>query len=157
MTQKTLTRIISIDDWCALAKEGAAPAVTITLDGYSMLPLIRRGIDPVTVIPLQRPVKRGDVVLFTAGSGAYIVHRVWKIRDDCVQTLGDNCVQPDPWIPHANVLGHVIHFSRNNIRHRLDTASARLWGRMWMALFPFRKYLFRLRSFIGRCLRRFFK
>ena len=156
MTQENLTRSISIDDWYALAKDGAAPSVTIPLDGNSMLPLIRKGIDPVTIIPLQRPLKRGDVVLFTTAEGMYIVHRVWKIRGNCVQTLGDRCVHPDPWIPQDQVLGLASGFSRNNIKHRLDRVPARLWGRIWMAIFPLRKCYLNGRSLIGRWYRRRF-
>ena len=157
MTQMNHTRTISIDAWCAMAKEGAAPAVTIPLDGTSMLPLIRKSVDPVTIIPLQRPLKRGDVVLFTTGEGTYIVHRVWKLRDGWVQTLGDNCVYPDPWIPCDKVLGQVIYFNRKTVRHRLDTVPARLWGRTWMLLFPLRKCCLKGKSLIRRCYRKYFR
>ena len=40
MQQTSLSRGISIDDWCALARDGAATPVTIPLDGNIMLPLI---------------------------------------------------------------------------------------------------------------------
>lgn len=156
MTQITFTRTISIDDWYTLAKENTAPAVTIPLAGSSMRPLIREAIDPVTIIPLQRPLKRGDVVLFTTGEGIYIVHRIWKIRGDCIQTLGDHCVRPDPWISRDKVLGQAVYFSRNNTKHRLDTIPARLWGRMWMAIFPLRKCCLRGRSYISRLHKRYF-
>lgn len=157
MNQKNLSRSISVDVWHALAKEGAAPPVTIPLDGNSMLPLIRRGVDPVTIIPLQRALKKGDVVLLTTGAGRYVVHRVFKIRGNRVQTLGDNCVYPDPWIAREDVLGQAVCFSRKGRKRRLDTASARLWGRAWMALFPLRKRWLKCRSFLSRCYRRHLK
>lgn len=148
MTHSKQTRTIGITDWCALAKEGSAPPVTICLEGSSMMPLIRRGKDPVTIVPLQRPLKIGDVVLFTTGADRYVVHRVWKISEEKLRTLGDNCVNPDPWITQDCVLGQAVLYSRNNVKHRLDTTAARLWGRAWMAVFPLRKCCIQLKGIL---------
>ena len=152
MTQEALTRAIPMETWCELAKEGSAPPVTICLEGDSMRPLIRRGKDPVTIIPLARPLEKGDVVLFRLGE-RYIVHRVWKLEDGRVRTFGDNCWNPDPWIPENQVLGLVVKYARDGRGHRLDTPQARAWGRAWMVLRPAWKLYRRARSLVGRALR----
>ena len=121
-----------------------------------MMPLIRRGKDPVTIAALQRPLKIGDVVLLTTGADRYVVHRVWKISGEKVRTLGDNCVNPDPWITRDRVLGQAILYSRNNRKHRLDTAAARLWGRVWMAVFPLRKCCIQLKGILRRYYKKLF-
>ena len=157
MRQNIHSRSISIAAWCELAKDGAAPSVTILLDGDSMRPLIRRGLDPVTIVPLKKPPKVGDVVLITTGGGRYVVHRVWKLCGNEIRTLGDNCVIPDPWIHRDCVLGQVICYSRRGRRHRLDTAAARLWGKFWMAMFPIRKCWKRCRKTAGRICKRLCK
>ena len=141
--------------WCALAAEGAAPPVTIPLEGDSMRPLIRRGVDPVTIVPISRPLQKGDVVLFTLG-GRYIVHRVWHLKPGLVQTYGDNCLNPEPWFPVEQVLGLAVKFSRNGRVIRLDTPGARAWGMAWMAVWPLRVCYKRLRAFAGRCYRKVF-
>ena len=156
MTQETITRSIPMETWCNLAREGAAPPVTICLEGDSMRPLIRRGRDPVTIIPVNRPLKRGDVVLFQLGS-RYIVHRVWKLAAGRVRTFGDNCWNPDPWIPEKQVLGLVVKYSRNGKVHRLDTRQSRAWGRCWMALHPLRLMYLRCRSLAARIVKRILK
>ena len=155
MTQETITRAIPMETWCKLAREGAAPPVTICLEGDSMRPLIRRGRDPVTIIPIDRPLQKGDVVLFQLGE-RYIVHRVWKMEDGRVRTFGDNCWNPDPWIPDKQVLGLVVKYARNGRVHRLDTPQARAWGRAWMAIHPIRLCYKRLRALAGRCYRKIF-
>lgn len=129
-------RTIPMEQWCALARENVAPPVTICLEGESMRPLIRKGRDPVTIVPVRGELKKGDVVLFTLGDGRYVVHRVWRLREGLARTLGDNCVNPEPWFPRAQVLGQVVRFSRNGHAFRLDTPAARAFGRVWMALFP---------------------
>ena len=155
MTQETKSRSISMQTWCELARDGAAPAVTICLEGDSMRPLIRRGKDPVTIVPLSRPLRKGDVVLFRLGE-KYIVHRVWQLKDGMVRTFGDNCWNPEPWFPEQQVLGLVVKYRRNGRIHQLDTFAARTWGKLWMALIPLRLCYKRLRALAGRCYRKLF-
>lgn len=155
MTQVTKTRSIPMEQWCDMAREGAAPPVTICLEGESMRPLIRRGKDPVTIVPLTRPLMKGDVVLFRLGE-RYVVHRVWRLQEGLVQTFGDNCWNPEPWFPVQQVLGQVVKYSRNGRIRRLDTPAARAWGRLWMAIHPIRKCYKRLRALAGRCYRKVF-
>ena len=143
-------RTIPMEQWCALARENVAPPVTICLEGESMRPLIRKGRDPVTIVPVRGEMKKGDVVLFTLGDGRYVVHRVWRLREGLVRTLGDNCVNPEPWFPRTQVLGQVVRFSRNGHVFRLDTPAARAFGRVWMALFPMRRGYKRIRALAGR-------
>lgn len=156
MTQASQTRAISMAHWCELAREGSAPPVTICLEGDSMRPLIRRGKDPVTIITLARPLKKGDVVLFRLGE-KYIVHRVWKLADGRVRPFGDNCWNPAPWIPQSQVLGLVVKYVRNGKVHRLYTPTARAWGRGWMAVHPLRRMYLRCRSLAARIVKRILK
>lgn len=150
------TRSLSIHEWRQIGLEGGMLPVTILLEGDSMRPLIRRGKDHVTILPLMRPLMIGDVVLFQAGPERYVVHRVYRLRDDQVQTLGDNCWNPDPWMPLTQVWGLVIRFERGGRTHPLDTPLARAWGRAWMAVHPIRLCYKRLRSLAGRCYRKVF-
>ena len=147
-------RRMSIAQWHALAKDGPAPPMCVPLEGDSMRPLIRRGRDRVTIVPLTRPLKRGDVVLFEAPPGRYVVHRVYRLRDGFVQTLGDHCWNPDVWIPERQVLGQAVQAERGRMRIPLDSALARGWGCCWMALLPGRRVYFKLRHRCGDALRR---
>lgn len=131
-------RSVSIQQWAEWVRSGAAPTVTIRLDGDSMRPLIRRNRDAVTIQPLTRPLKRGDVVLFRSSTGQYVIHRVWKLRGQFVQTLGDNCWNPDPWMDAGQVLGIVVSVKRNARAWNLNTRLSRTLGRIWMALRPLR-------------------
>ena len=121
-----------------------------------MRPLIRRGRDPVTIVPLQRTLKKGDVVLFNLGE-RYIVHRVWRLKPGWVRTFGDNCWNPEPWFPEEQVLGQVVRFIRNGRTIRLDTPFARAWGRMWLSVHPIRKPYRRARSLAARAVKRLLK
>ncbi len=148
------TRALSIAQWHALAGEGTAIPMRIPLDGDSMRPLIRRGRDMVTIVPLARAARRGDVVLFRAGDGRYVVHRVYRLAPGRVRTLGDHCAHPDPWMPESRVLGLAVLAERGALRLKLDAPAARAYGRAWMALLPARRMYLRGRSLAGRALRK---
>lgn len=132
-------RDVSIAQWYELAQQGIVLPMHIPLDGDSMRPLIRRGRDPVTIVPLTRPLRCGDVVLFEYPVGRYVVHRVRRIREGLVQTLGDHCWNPDPWMPCTCVLGLVPRIQRNGRFIVLDSPIARGLGRIWMAGLPLRR------------------
>ena len=150
------TRSLPIEEWHRLGLEGNMLPVTIPLEGDSMRPLIRRGRDKVTILPVTRPLKIGDIVLFHGGPKRFVVHRVWKMRGGMVQTLGDNCLNPDAWLMPEQGWGIVIRMERDGRTYRLDTAAARAWGRFWMAVYPARRLYRRCRSFIGRVVRKIF-
>jgi hypothetical protein len=87
-----------------------------TAEGVSMLPLIREGIDVIQVAPCDlsrlRPM---DVVLFEMpGSprGSYILHRVVRMGDGAIVTLGDNCVSTELVQPNW-VLGRLVGLYRD--------------------------------------------
>ena len=153
MTEITEERHLSIAQWYALCQSGTVLPMCIPLDGNSMRPLIRRRSDRVSIVPLTRSLLRGDVVLFEHPAGRYVVHRIYRMRDDSVQTLGDHCWNPDPWMPKSCALGLAVLLERNGRRIRLDHPAAQLLGRVWMAGLPIRRGWWQCRALAGRCLR----
>lgn len=136
---------ISVTQWYEASLSGPVPNVTVPLNGVSMLPLIRRGIDPVTVTRLYRPLKKGDVVLFRRHDGVFAVHRVRRLRGNTVVTLGDGCLTEDPPMTSDRVCGIVIRVCRNGRSISLDGPTGRFFGRLWMAALPLRRFLRLLR------------
>ena len=150
----TETRLLTIPLWRELAQSGTVLPMRIPLDGDSMRPLIRRGRDRVTFVPLDRPLKRGDVALFEALPGRYVAHRVYRLEENRVQTLGDHCWNPDPWMPVSAVLGLAIQVERGKRKIPLDRPFMRALGRIWMALLPLRRGYWKSRALAGRALRK---
>lgn len=150
----TETRLLTIPQWRELAQSGTVLPMRIPLDGDSMRPLIRRGRDRVTFVPLDRPLKRGDVALFEAPPGRYVAHRVYRLEDNRVQTLGDHCWNPEPWLPVSAALGLAIQVERGKRTIPLDCPFMRTLGRIWMVLLPLRRAYWKARALAGRILRK---
>ena len=88
----TETRRLTIPQWRELAQSGTVLPMRIPLDGDSMRPLIRRGKDMVTFLPVTRPLQRGDVVLFEYPAGRYVAHRIFRISFD--EDTGRSLLEP---------------------------------------------------------------
>ena len=150
----TETRLLTIPLWRELAQSGTVLPMRIPLDGDSMRPLMSRGRDRVTFVLLDRPLKRGDVALFEAPPGRYVAHRVYRLEGNRVQTLGDHCWNPDPWMPVSAVLGLAIQVERGKRTIPLDCPFMRALGRIWMALLPLRRGYWKVRALAGKALRK---
>ena len=130
---------ITVEDWVELRNQGINVAVNTLLNGYSMMPLIRKNKDKVKIIPIYRELLIGDVVLFDNGS-KYVVHRLYKIDEEVYQTWGDNCLGPDRPLKKENILGLVSEYTRDGKVHVLDSEEAREWGKKWTGSMQQRRY-----------------
>ena len=150
---------LSIKEWMVLAKEGIVVPLAIRLHGRSMEPTIRYIKDQVTVIPINRRLIPGDIVLFECPDGKYIIHRFYRFvnNSNVVQTWGDNCKEPDPPMPVSSVLGIVAYRIRNGERVLLDSDEQRKKGIMWLED-RYRRYIWlkfgKMRRIMGRVLGR---
>ena len=73
---------MSILGWSQLTQKGILVPITIYLKGASMEPLIRCMKDPVRIVPVNRKLLEGDVVLFECADGKHVLHRVYRIKDE---------------------------------------------------------------------------
>lgn len=80
-------RGLSVQEWHALTQQGAHIPVRIQVNGISMQPLVRKGRDYVTILPLEHAPKRGDIVLFSDPvRERYVLHRAWTVEETQVKT-----------------------------------------------------------------------
>ena len=57
-------------------------ALPLIVSGQSMTPFLVGGRDTVYLSRLERPARRGDILLYQRDSGQYVLHRVWKAEQD---------------------------------------------------------------------------
>lgn len=148
---------LSIEQWLELTKEGVILPVHITLSGDSMRPLIRMGKERVTILPVTRSPMIGDIVLFHDKIGdRYVVHRVFRIDGNKVQTLGDFCIHPDRWMDISWVYGIVTDIHYRTLGFSTDSKFSRVFGRVWMAIRPIRPMYIGIHQIIRLVRRRCF-
>jgi hypothetical protein len=108
--------------------------------GYSMLPMLRQGIDTVELAPLPEKLSKYDLPVYQYPSGKYVMHRIVKVEKNHCICLGDNTYSYEV-IRREQMLGIVSAFKRGTKRIEANAFSYRLYCRIWVAAFPARKFL----------------
>ena len=64
--------------------------VPLMVVGHSMEPFLIHERDSVLLAPIRDTLKKGDIALFKREDGQYILHRIYKIKQDGYYFVGDN-------------------------------------------------------------------
>lgn len=115
--------------------------VRIAPQGTSMWPTILPGRDKVEVQPVERRIRRGDVVLYRRPSGILVLHRVVKIHEDRLWFCGDNQFEVEGPLPASCVLGVMSARIRGNKHIETDSLRWRAWSATWRIALPARKFV----------------
>ncbi len=152
-----MNKSLAIPEWHRMAMEGTAPPVRIPLNGNSMFPLIRWNKDYVTIVPLDRELTLGDIVLIAEpGTGRYVMHRVWELRDGQVLTWGDHCVEPDGWVPAEAIWGRAVLIERGRREIPTDPGKGLRWAKFWHQAGKAYRLYERYRNGIARRIKKLF-
>ena len=115
---------------CDLLSQGKT--VAFEAKGYSMLPFIVGDRDSVQLTQAWWGV--GDAVLAKLPSGAYVLHRVYKIDGDVVTLKGDGNLKGVELCHVSDVKGKLVAVLRSGTRRvDVDTKSYRRRVRIWNA------------------------
>lgn len=121
--------------------------VRFTPSGDSMRPFIEGNRDSVILTALNRPPRRGDILLVHAmqpgGQVAYVLHRLVRIEHDEQGELlvlqGDGNLQGEETCRTTDVIGRVHRIENPKGRAKLLTR-----GFIWHALLPCRGFLLKI-------------
>lgn len=106
--------------------------------GVSMRPLIKQGRDVMVIEKPQGRLKRYDGVLFIRRDGAYVMHRVLKVRENDYVICGDNCIRKEYGITDDDVIGVLSAVIRNGREIKATDLSYRIYVHLWCDLFYLR-------------------
>lgn len=113
-------------------------SVPLVISGYSMTPFLLHGRDTVYLSRIKEPLKRGDMVLYRRDTGAYILHRVYRVEGETYTMVGDAQTQLEPGIRKDQVLAKVVAVRRKG---KLLKKGHFLWDffeKTWIGMVPAR-------------------
>lgn len=121
-----------MDDLMPLIRErlAAGQSVCFSPKGISMLPMLRQGVDTVTLSPITAPLKKYDLPLYQRDSGKYVLHRIVGVGDT-LTCAGDNQVVLERGLRQEQMIGVVTAFTRGGKTHTVDERGYRLYCRLW--------------------------
>ena len=107
-----------------------AGRANLTVTGCSMLPMLRQGLDCVTLSPVQGRLKKYDLPLYRREDGHYVLHRIVAVGDTYT-CIGDNQYRVEHGVRHEQIVAVVSAFSRGDKQYTVDHLGYRLYCRVW--------------------------
>ncbi len=109
--------------------------VSLKPKGVSMLPFIVAGRDTVVLkTPENLPYKKGSCVLFERKDGSFVLHRVKKITESIVITIGDNVAKCDPPLKKEQILAVMEGYYKKGKYVDASSKSYNFWVKVWCFL-----------------------
>lgn len=136
---------------CQGLSEGKSVKLTVT--GVSMYPMLRDRIDSV-IIEKADSFCKYDVVLYKRDNGQFVFHRIVGVHGDSFTFAGDNELVKEYGIDRANCLGKMKAFERSGKTYDVNVLWYRIYSRMWVCFFPFRRPLGKVLRLIARIYKR---
>ena len=125
--------------------------VPLVISGGSMSPFLVHRRDTVYLSRVDRPLRKGDMVLYRRVSGSYVLHRICRVRQDRFDLVGDAQTVIEPGIRPGQVLALVTAVRRKGKLLRRGSFWWDFFERIWIRLIPLRPALLGL---YGRMARR---
>lgn len=88
--------------------------VKIQAQGNSMFPFLRDKQDRIVLGAVDRPLKKGMIVLAEIATGKFVIHRIEKINAESVLLRGDGNLYQRENCSHNQVLARVVAVVRGN-------------------------------------------
>lgn len=130
-------------------------SVTLPLRGYSMRPFLEDGRDKALFTAVDKAnIHVGDAVLAEIKPGVYVLHRIISISGNNVRLRGDgNLTSEYCVVDDIKALATAFYRKGRTTPDSVDGRKWKVYSRVWMALYPIRRYLL----FIHRHYIRIFK
>lgn len=130
--------------------------VSLPITGTSMLPLLVQGRDFVTLSHAEN-VKINDIIFYRRDNGAFVLHRIIGIDDKGYILCGDNQWVKEFGITDKNIIGVVTEINRDSKGISVNDEKYIKYCNRWLKLFPIRKPLVKLLTFLRAVQRRISK
>ena len=132
-----------------LAEEPEVAALPLVVSGRSMTPFLIDGRDTVYLSRLERPARRGDILLYQRSGGQYVLHRVWKAeKDGTFIMVGDAQTELEPGIREEQIIAVVTRVLRKG---KPVVPGSFWWGffeKVWIRMVPLRPFFWRVYSLL---------
>ena len=144
--------LVPLEQMMPLIRERLASGETVqfTTRGTSMRPMLDNGKDQVILSPLPEKLKKFDLPLYRRENGQFVLHRIFKIRNEGYYMMGDRLIDLEGPIEADAIFAIVTEVERNGRWISTDAFCWKFICGAWRALYPVRKLAYRLRKAIRK-------
>ena len=146
--QRVMQPEILLEEYRQLLEDENITALPLVISGNSMSPFLVHGRDTVYLSRLERPAKRGDVLLYKRESGAYILHRVYKVEKDSYTMVGDAQTQLEQGIRQDQIIAIMTSALRKGKLQKKGSFWWEFFEKLWIRIIPLRPMLTKIYTYI---------
>ena len=132
----------------------AGETLSLPVLGNSMSPFLVHQRDTVWLRKPDRPLRKGDIVLYQRSNGAYILHRICQIREESFTMIGDAHQTPEPGITRDQIFGLVVRIERKGKILEPSSFWWKFFSLVWIRLIPLRRFFQKVYALIFHSFRR---
>ncbi|MBP3384047.1 MAG: S24/S26 family peptidase [Firmicutes bacterium] len=133
-----------------LALLNETDCVPLVISGSSMSPFLAHSRDTVYLSRADRPLKRGDMILYQRDSGGYVLHRILSVEKDSFTLLGDAQTLPEPGIRPEQVRAYVKAVCRKGKLLQKGSFWWEFFEKVWIRMVPVRPVIIKIYAGIRR-------
>lgn len=116
----------------------SAEYVPLNISGSSMTPFLVHSRDTVYLSKVTRPLKKGDMILYRRDSGAYILHRIYRVTPDGYWLVGDAQILIEKGVRPDQVLALVTAVRRKGKLLQPGSFWWNFFEKVWICMIPLR-------------------
>lgn len=124
--------------------------VSMTIFGTSMEPFLIDKRDKIYFRKPEGKIKKGDMVFYRRESGAYVMHRVMKVKKHHYYLAGDHQTFLEGPIGAQQIFAKVVSVERAGIWLTEEDRLWKFYAGWWRRLFWVRKVENKLKRVIGK-------
>lgn len=125
-----------------LVEEGKEVSMLIT--GSSMTPFLFHEKDTIYFGKPNRPLKQGDMVFFQREDGRFVMHRIWKIKNDGYYIVGDAQTEIEGPVKEEQIFALITKVHRRGKWIGPGNFWWEFFEHVWIRVIPLRPYISKL-------------
>ncbi|MGN0479324.1 MAG: S24/S26 family peptidase [Hominenteromicrobium sp.] len=125
-----------------LVEEGRE--VSMVISGSSMSPFLIHQRDTIFFKKPDRPLRTGDMVFFVRPGGQYVMHRIWKVKQDGYYIVGDAQTVIEGPVQRQQIFAVVTGVIRKGKRIQPGDFWWAFFAHVWIHMIPLRRVISRL-------------
>ncbi len=123
--------------------------VNLIISGSSMAPFLIHHRDTIIFGPVDRPLKRGDMVFYERPSGQFVMHRIRKVGREGLYLIGDAQTETEGPLPPDCVFAIIKQVCRKGVWLDEKSKVWRFFATVWLRVIPFRRIIMRVYAFFS--------
>jgi len=122
--------------------------VSLMVSGSSMTPFLVSQRDYIYFKKPDRELRRGDMVFYQRATGQYVMHRIWKVKDNQYYMVGDAQQEIEGPLERSQVFGLVTKVKRKGKLTQKGDFWWEFFEHVWIRMIQYRQFFLRIYRFL---------